>query len=490
MNNKVHLPFWLFAFATIIALTLSVLVQDGMFMDAVLYTSVAHNEAIGIGTFWFPQYSTLNIAGLPSFHEQPPLVFGIVSLFFRAFGDSIYVERFYTLITLIVTMLLMRSLWNELYRNENRERKYLWIPYVLWIAIPCVYWAYSNNMCENTMGIFAMASVLLSYKKLERPTQFSKDVWGWVASGFFIFLATMSKGIPAFFPITVPFLYFLFVRRDKFAAVIVRTALLVGIPVAIYLVLFSLPVSGESLSMYLFKRALHRINNDPTVDYRLDVLFRIFSQLIPSLIIMLIIYAVARKQKAQQLVVVNRNALFFISVGLAASAPLMLTLVQKDIYLIPCFPYLAIGMAIIVLPAVVKWVEQLKDLKKIYKYILALTSTYLAVSLVVFYFGCGRVNRERETIHDVYLIGKIVPKFSTMTVPAEMYQEYNFILHGFLMRYDNISISPKKEYEYYLVEKNMKVNIPPAYKKLSLATQKYDLYKRQDTVGTIRNQIR
>src|ERR1700685_3790893 len=96
---KPNLPFWLLTFAILIGLTVPVLIKDGMFMDAMLYSSVSHNLSQGIGTFWFPQFSFRNMGGLSSFHEQPPLVFGIQSIFFRILGGSLYTERIYTFIT-------------------------------------------------------------------------------------------------------------------------------------------------------------------------------------------------------------------------------------------------------------------------------------------------------------------------------------------------------------------------------------------------------
>ena len=476
MYNR-HLPFWLFAISSIILLTLSVLIQDGMFMDAVLYTSVAHNESIGFGTFWFPQYSTLNIAGLSSFHEQPPLVFGIVSLFFRALGDSIYVERLYTFLTMCITMLLMAGLWNQLYKREAINKKYIWFVYIIWISIPCIYWAYSNNMCENTMGIFALASVLQSYKALE--SQKARPEY-WFLSGLLIFLATMSKGFPGFFPICVPILYYFIVKKEDLSRILISSTFLTAIPLICYGILFCFPVSRESLSIYLFKRAFHRIGSMPTVEYRLDIIYRLFCQLIPPLLIIAIIFLFARRRNkdAGSYFKNNKRAWFFIAVGSVASCPLALTLVQKDLYLIPSFPYIAIGMASLSLPFVSKWVEAIDVRKQLYRWLLISNIVLFIFSIGFLGWRYGQVNREQDVIHDVYVIGKVVPKFSTVTVPAAMYDEYNFILHGFLMRYDNISISPYKQYDYFLVEKTMKTTIPPTYTLVQLPTMKYDLYRR------------
>ncbi|MEZ4720970.1 MAG: hypothetical protein R2813_03730 [Flavobacteriales bacterium] len=77
----------LFAVALTIGLVVPLLVQDGMFMDAMLYTSVAHNLSEGIGSFWYPQFSYLNVSELDAFHEQPPLGFGIQAKFFSCYWE-------------------------------------------------------------------------------------------------------------------------------------------------------------------------------------------------------------------------------------------------------------------------------------------------------------------------------------------------------------------------------------------------------------------
>jgi hypothetical protein len=49
-------PFWLFTISCILILTISQLIQDGVFMDGMLYISVSKNLADGLGTFWEPQF--------------------------------------------------------------------------------------------------------------------------------------------------------------------------------------------------------------------------------------------------------------------------------------------------------------------------------------------------------------------------------------------------------------------------------------------------
>ena len=156
-----NLPFWLFTLATVFALTLPILVQDGMFQDGVLYSAVAHNLSLGYGSFWFPQYSALNIEGLPSFHEQPPLAFGIESLFFKILGDRLYVERFYTLLTMLLTVWILVKIWRLATIDAPANWQHLtWLPVLFWIMVPVCFWSYRNNMHENTLNIFAVLAFL------------------------------------------------------------------------------------------------------------------------------------------------------------------------------------------------------------------------------------------------------------------------------------------------------------------------------------------
>ena len=78
--------------AVFAAATLPRLAQRGMFVDGVTYASIARNLAEGRGTFWTPFYTdTL----YPQFHQHPALGLWLQSLWFRALGDHLIVERAY-----------------------------------------------------------------------------------------------------------------------------------------------------------------------------------------------------------------------------------------------------------------------------------------------------------------------------------------------------------------------------------------------------------
>ena len=475
IQNK-QTPFWLIAFSLLIGLTLPTLIKDGMFMDAVLYTSVSHNLSMGIGSFWFPQFSLHNVAGLSSFHEQPPLVFGIQALFFKLLGDSMYVERFYTFLTMCITAALITVLWKEIYKKDNSVRKLGWLPIVFWITIPVCFWSYSNNMHENTMGIFTLCSVIFIFKVLQSPKiEFIKCI----LAGVFVFLATMSKGIPGFFPICIPVLYWMAVSRVNFSKALKQTFLISIAPLLLFGVLFIIPESKESLSIYFFKRALQRMNEVPTVDNRFFILMRLFMELLPQIVLLIILTIVSRIKKIElRFSYSYRHFLFFSLIGLAASAPLMLTMVQKGFYFVPSLPFFAIGFSILIAPFISNALSLINTAK--FKFTLFLIFSFILIlSVTTFAFmQKGKTSRNKEMLHDVYLFGKIIPQHSIATIPAQMWNQWD--LQCYLVRYFNISLETEAEGKYLILEKGLSPETVSKYKILDLETLKYNLYEKEE----------
>jgi hypothetical protein len=472
MSSKVNIntSFWLFSISVLFALTLPVLIRDGMFMDAMLYTSVSHNLSQGIGTFWFPQFSLHNIASLNSFHEQPPLVFGIQSLFFKVLGDSMYVERLYTFLTLIITAFLINVLWKDIYKDIAKLKKMGWLPILFWISIPVCFWSYSNNMHENTMGIFTLLAVIFGYRGLVSDKH---HYLNYFLAGSFVFLATLSKGIPGFFPIAVPLLYWGFNRFISFNNILRALFVITLIPITAYVVLLLIPESSESLKIYFFERVLHRINEVPTVDSRFYILIKLLLELLPLGIVTSIILFFNFKSKQKTQINKLNDFWFFILVGLASSLPLMLTMVQKGFYFVPALPFFSIAFAILVGPIVVQFKDKLVTKTKF----LFLVSSFLLLAVcIVTFMQVGKYSRNKELLEDVYKIGPVIPKKSIVSIPNDLWNEWD--LQCYLARYYYISLETTKLEDYFIVEKQTKVDTLKGYEKILLQTHRFDLYKK------------
>ncbi len=446
-------------------------------MDAMLYTSVAHNLSQGIGTFWFPQFSYNNMSGLTSFHEQPPLGFGIQAFFFKLFGSGMYTERIYTLLMLVLAACLIVLLWKEIYRKDTEMQKLAWIPLLLWITIPICYWSYCNNMMENTMSIFVLISVLFSYKS----SKASKGMYMYLLlSGLCIFGASLTKGLPGLFPVMVPLIYWLAVRDTSFRIIFAATLIIVGIPLLLYGLLMLYPESRDSLTIYFTKRVLGRIQNEPVVSNRLSILWQLLMNTIPQLGLTAIVLFFANRKQIRTERIYKKAGLFFIVIGFAGTLPLMATLVQKGFYMVPALPFFAIGLAIYIAPYTKELVETISNKRNIYRIISIVGVVILCFSIGFTISQIGKTSRNKELLHDVYAIGKIVPDHSVVAIPnsADVWNEWD--LQCYLIRYYSISIDPNKPHLFYLDNVNHHGQ-PPAQYSLVAHLEQYDLFK-EDSV--------
>jgi 4-amino-4-deoxy-L-arabinose transferase-like glycosyltransferase len=472
ISSTGSLPFLLLTAALVFGLTLPVLIQDGMFMDAMLYTSVAHNMARGYGTFWFPQFSFHGVGNLPSFHEQPPLVFGIQSIFFRVLGDSLYVERFYTFLALIITAVLIMRLWKEVHSGNPGMQTLSWLPVACWIILPTAFWSYSNNMLENTMGIFTLLAVLSVYRSLRTE---ENTIAAGALAGLFVFLASFSKGLPGLFPLAVPLIYAFVFRGLSFSRAVRMTWVMAGVTTMIYLFLLAFPGPRESLYMYFVKRALHRIQDVPTVTNRWYTLTHIFFEILPQLLLILGFILFARPRRTA-MTAAGKQAAFFGLTGLAASLPLMLTLVQKSFYYVPALPYLGIALALFFAPLLQPLLEKVKPGTGLYRRWISIAGILLAGVFTITLLQAGKSSRDRDLLHDVHLAGEQIPKGTLVALPHAMYNEWD--LQCYFMRYFQISIDPGFAREYCIAGTEPGWEPPPEYRKLEIPTIRYHLYRR------------
>ena len=128
---------YLLIFGLFLCLISPLLLSDGMFLDGIIYASVSKNLSQGIGTFWNPHFTDTRYA---EFHEHPPLVFGLLSIFYRIFDDHVYVEKIYSLSTILIQAVLIHLIWKKIKINNES-----WIPILIWFCFPFISWTATNK---------------------------------------------------------------------------------------------------------------------------------------------------------------------------------------------------------------------------------------------------------------------------------------------------------------------------------------------------------
>lgn len=466
-------PFHVFTAAVLVALVLPTALQDGMFMDGLLYACVSKNLADGIGTFWFPHLSkTLH----SFFDQQPPLGFGIQAVFFEIFGGSIYVERGYSFLMALLNAGLIALLWRTVFKNESEIKKMTWLPVLFWITIPVCFWAYSNNILENTMSIFDLLAIILLVRFFQTKSLFLIGM-----GGVFIFLASLTKGIQGLFPLASIFFGWVAYRSFSFWKMLSYSVLLAFVPFTIYFLLLQNESAYQSLSTYLHHRVLNSIQHAEQNDGRFYLIFRLFNELLPVILAATIFFVLERRQNVQANTALRlkRHVLFFILIGISASAPLIVTFEQRGFYLVTSFPYFAIAFSVVSASWLSVAMEKINLTSRVFKILLRCSFLLLVGALVFSFLQLGKVSRDKDALHDIHLIGKEIPRGEIVGATSALWNQWSF--GEYLIRHYYISIDNriKKGNDYVILESGETAPDSIKIEKVNIPTLRYHLYKAQ-----------
>jgi 4-amino-4-deoxy-L-arabinose transferase-like glycosyltransferase len=470
-------PFYLFVIGIFFIIVSPNLLSEGVFMDGLIYATLANNLSKGIGTFWNPSFSKTFLA---DFHEHPPLVFGIQSLFFKVFGESRLIEKFYSLICLMLAGYSITKIWKTL------NYKHSWLPLLFWLLIPLVSWACCNNMLENTMTVFTTLSILFYLKAQQK--RHSLYI---LLSGAMISLGFLCKGFVAFFPWTFPFLFWSLPRTESsitFRCMTLESiAIFLFTIVPIFLLVVVFPEARNSLLKYLDVQVITSLKSSTTVDSRFFILLRLLKELIPAAIICLLFIFVASKQHFTFGLLRKdwKNALLFILFGLTGVLPIMVSMKQSGYYILATFPFFAIGLSILIYPIVAFLMVTINYKSKKFLIFKWVGATVFFVGMALILLNVKHFGRDKNKLHDVYLIMAKLPKRSIINIEKEMNQDWS--LRGYFERYKNISLDASNEYkrDYLLVQYHSPEDtLRKDYQLVPLATTDYKLFKK-----TVRVQV-
>lgn len=470
------LPFWLFTISAILILTISQLVQDGIFMDGMQYIGVAKNLANGHGTFWEPHFSKTIF---PVFHEQPPLYFGLLALFYKLFGTGMYVERLFCFVCFVLTLFYIHKIWETLFSDDKESAKNSWLPILFFATIPISFWSYSNHVEETVMALFATMSIYYLSEALFKKEKIILNV---IIAGVCIFLSSLTKGIQGLFPITGVFFFWMVSKQLSFKKNFFYSVLLIGTPVLIYtLLIVSNNHIYDTLKFYLENRLGKAFNSTVhnTTDNHFEIVIRLFTELIPMFILMLLIYLFHRTNRAEENEQKNNRVktVWLLLTGLSGSIPLALTLEQRGFYLLTSLPLFAIAGAIVVSGRTKYLVGKINTSGKFYRYSRSLTIIAFIFSLTYTISKIGETKRDKKLLADVYAFGKFIPRGEIVSIPLEMWNDWN--LHTYSIRYNYISLDGISgiQHRYLFIRKNLPESlVPDNYEPYPIKTEYIDLY--------------
>ena len=444
--------------------------SDGMFMDGLMYANISKNLASGIGTFWQPHMTD---TFLPVYVNHPPLAFGLESVFFRILGDNRFVERFYSVLAIVLTALIIVLIWKSLGKKSSTG----WLPLFVWIAMPSVTWASVNNMLENTMGIFICLSVLFYIK-----SQTNNRMLYLFLCGFMLSFGFLTKGFVTFFPLTFPFFFWLFSKKTTFGLVVYDTIIILVSAVLPLILLYSLVAEARDVLPKYLGITFNLVANGVTKSSRFYIVYYLLKELAPNIgMIMVFLIFCRRKKLSLSQIQSNLNLAFiFFLLGLSGVLPIMITWVQSGYYLFTSLPFFAISLSLIVHPFVENFLERINYKSLGYIIFKSIGITLLLSGVVLSIYYSGRISREQNKIEDMRVIVAELPENSTINILPYMFQDWS--LHGYYGRYKNISLDPdlNNKHEYLLINNSLysdTINIK--FARIELKTKEFGLFRRR-----------
>lgn len=474
MNSKVNNTFKVFTLVVFSALLIPNIFMDGIFMDGLIYATLGHNLANGIGTFWIPSFSsTISVA----FYEHPPLVFGIQSLFYQLFGDAFYIEKVFSFLNAIISALFIGLIWHRSSINKDIKKLY-WLPILLWVSIPKVFWSYQNNMLENTMTVFSLAAIYMLLQSIDKVGK--KKIGLIIAATIMVIFSFLSKGFPGIFPLGFYFVYFLIYRNEyRFVKMLKDTVLLVFVFCLIFggFLLLHQP-AFDSLSKYIGSQVMESLNGDRVVVSRWYIISVLFQEILGVLIIVFIFNLIFYKKSLFNKRIdpkLGQVSLLFLLIGLSASVPIMISPKQLSFYIVPSLPYFAMGLSYLIAYIVYFYISKIKKGSRgivIFRYV-----NYGLLILIVFISinNYGRFQRDKDLINDIVVVGNLLGEKKTITVLKPLSGHWSFM--SYLQRKYFINVDRTGKMHEYVIKKNDNKSIN-GYLKIDLELHEMQLWKR------------
>ena len=460
-------PILLFVVALSAALLIPALFMDGMFMDGLLYTCVGKNLGNGVGSFWDPQFSDTY---MQSYHEQPPLMFGLLAVFFKILGNGLYTERIYCLLMAFACFFALRFVWNEIFHDNENRRLQFWLPALFFFCSPVTFWAYANNVEESTMVVFALLSVGFQLRGVRAKG--NGTVW-FLLGGIAVTLSTLCKGLQGGFPIIVPLLWYTVVRTLNFRKAFLGNFLVVLVPVLFYIFAALYEPARNSYLSYFHDRiaATFSVNETATTSSRFFILFELLLDTLPALAISALL-ALSFRRFSNEL---KSRTVFFFALGMAGIIPLMVTLEQRGFYLVTGLPFVVIALALPFTATAERITQLVLENKHLTRGLISLAAITLVGTLTATILLAGTPKRDKDMLHDVRIIETIIANGSTIS--ADPASAANWSLLGYLNRYHDVSIDRNGTVlNYHIAAAG--APIPEGYTRITTESRVFHLYAK------------
>ena len=453
MDKQTSIIFKYLTILVFLFLLIPNIFQEGLFIDGLIYSTTGNNLARGVGSFWNPSFTKTIIS---NFEGHPPLALYLQSFFFKVLGDGYFVEKIYSFITAVITALLIIVTWGRLYSGKENKKLY-WLPVLLWITIPVSFWAYQNNMLENTLGILTLGACLTSLLSLKKGGLLKWNLL--FLSALFMVLGFLTKGFPAFFPLAIYGIHYVVYRQKPLLNVLIHTGVVFLSIALILLLIFQDDTARNFIFEYINIQVIDSIKGNKMIDPRYFVIIRLFRELLAPFLLLLFVFCLTfmLKNKEKVFLLYKKEDvklfLFLFLIGLSASLPIIISSKQMGFYLLPGLPFFVLAISVLITPLISDFCTRKINVQT---YQTIRVSFFAGLILILAWAHINSVNpvRDKELIAEVKALGRHIDKGTTINLDEQLFS--NWPLIGYLQRYYYINAEGLKisQNKFLLIPKN------------------------------------
>lgn len=475
---------WVLAGAAVGLLLLSRLVKVSMFFDGGIYATVARNLAEGRGSVWRLHFSeTL----FPVFSEHPPLMIWLQALGFAVFGDSLAVDKGFSLLTFVLCAALLSGIWMRLHPQDPPMRSAFPFVLVLVLVSGRVDWGFANGLLENLLAVFTLAAVL-AVLVAQGPPQHDRPGRRrllMAVAGLAVSLAVLTKGPVGLFPLATPAIHALVFRQSRVGTVVADTLVMLSVVVLSFGALLSFDAARDAIGRYLDAQLFASLSGGRgRYGGGLDVLRKILGVTGLAIVIVSLLALAGRTlhiapADAGLQRLRRRRAVFLLVVGLSASLPIGLSPRVANFYFNPSLFFLAGGLGVLGAPYLLAILARLGEGWA--RGLFAGSLAALLGSAVVVVLQIGRPGTDERPIAQAAAIGRVACPSGVgcdlnLAACGEVWEDW--ALHTYLQRHHRISMARAADRDTTFVLTTRDCRTAPGYTDTGIDVSPYRLLKR------------
>jgi hypothetical protein len=470
-----HSPLHQLIVCAFVVLILAPLFQHGLFTDGYLYKGVAANYAKGEASFWQMKFTNIN---MPQFVEQPPFFFFVNGMWFKCFGMSHIADKLFSCMLLLMFFYFVFKLLGLFFKAH---RFFFWIILFQLVLVQVWCWTYVNQVIETLVIPLSVMGTYLFFKWQKGIITYLNTFVYAVLFTSTCVLLFLTKGFQSVFIAAIPLLGWLLLKNKKQIFWFATLSYTLLVTVFVFLLVY-LPNGKLWFDAYLQKRLMGSLNNvGATTDNHFEIIFRIFTELIGVLIVMLSISIVLIKKYKYSARLLflnfakNKLAILFLLVGIMGSFPFAITLEQRGFYLTPSFFFFILSFTLwfkpywIVFVKLIEPVNQIKIVKGIGYLILLGAIIYVGYSPFIY-------KQQQTMLIDAEALGKVLKKGDTLSINDALWNHIS-LQSELYIRY-NVSLECGTTHTYFLRDKEIMDSVPKDFQKMELRTLQFELYKK------------